>query len=185
MFAKKMLPYKSLALACLTLSSWHVTTTTSEISSTTILSGDVVVPVGGEASGTIKVTLSENMTHDLKKFTIQSHGVDLHTSEDYFKVEGTIDCIHAVSNDAAILSGTVWGSAMHRGDHFLHIGDTIVFAVADNGESTDEVSIISKIAVEETKDGWTKKKDCHDYFWSDFEPTSMLSVIEGDLLVAV
>jgi hypothetical protein len=155
---------------------------TSEISSTTILSGDVVVPVGGEASGTIKVTLSENMSHDLKKFIIQSHDVDLHTSEDYFKIEGPIECIHSVSNDAAILSGTVWGSAMHRGDHFLHIGDTIVFAVADNGESNDEVSIISKISVEDMEDG--VKKDCHDYLWSDFEP-GMLSVIEGDLLVAV
>lgn len=110
----------------------------------TSIVGSVVVPMSS-APGASKISISiEERDNSVSVFIIQSSGLAA-TDAGFFKVEGPLDCVRQVSTDGAILSATVMGTAMNA-HNFFSVGQTLVFAVADNAGDTDQVSIIARAA---------------------------------------
>jgi len=139
------------------------------------IAGSIVVPMGeGDAGGLlpeIEISFIHESSGADSFFVIQSHGLDP-LDDRYFKVEGPIDCIHPVSDDAVIISGIAMGTAMNDAI-FFHVGDRILLAVADNGEAiADQASVIEKVAnTDDFNACWAKQ-------WGDL---TMLDAISGDL----
>jgi len=145
--------------------------TQSRVSAVSI-AGSVVVPISN-AAGAMKIELSfEQHDIDTVFFTIQSFGLP---SSDigYFKVEGPLECIREVSSDGAVVSATILGTAMNA-HNFFSVGETLVFALADNGEISgfDQVSIISRTTAHGNV--------CDSRSWDSFE---FVTVDEGSLSI--
>ena len=144
------------------------------VAATTSITGKVVVPMSSE-EGASKIEISfEERNNNVIVFTIQSFGL---SSSDvaFFKVEGPLDCVRPVSTDGAIVSATVMGTAMNA-HNFFNVGETLVFAVADNsGGSPDQVSIISRATT-----GDNAFAVCDSQTWDEFQ---FINVVEGDLSI--